>query len=187
MNDELQSQSDNLRKFESEVNSLRQIQAEIDAYIESSKEEEFDRINAKLSTLSRKLEAKKTEREQIMPKLRSINKEIGDQETHKKLIEDNLKLIGYKDAIAKLEDEINQMLADVEKVDGFDTFEQALEDCQKKLGELNQKRSHHEGRRGAFAEQIRTLKVRLNNGKHRCFVPLLSHQYRVFLVTCTLA
>jgi chromosome segregation ATPase len=159
MHDELEAQGDKLRKFESEVSALRQLQREIDAYLGSSKEDDLARINEKIASLQRRLQSKNDELAKIKPELSNIAKAIGDQEAHKKLIEDNLKLIGYKEDIAKLEEDIAQMDADVKKVKGYDTFAKALEDCQKQLGELSQRRSHHEGRRGAFLEQIRTLKV----------------------------
>ena len=158
-NDELQGRRDKLRKFDNDVSSLRQIQTEIDAYEESNKEEDFARINEKISSLAQRLEAKNTELLSIKPKLRAINEKINDQESQKKLIENNIKLIDMQEDIAKLEEDVAQLTADASKVKGHDTYEKALSDLQKELDKLNQSRSHHEGRRAGFVEQIRSLKV----------------------------
>jgi len=167
MNEEVQRLSDNLRKFESDVSSLRHLQVKIDAYINSSKEEDLERINEKIATLAERLATKSKELERMKPEAQKINKQISDQESQKKLIDDNLKLIKYKETIAKLEEHVAQLNADVTKVEGHDTYVQALEDLQKELGELNQKRSHHEGRRHGFVEQIHALKRKLKTPEYK--------------------
>lgn len=159
MNDELQNQGDTLRKFEAEVSSMKQIQMDIDKYISSNKEEDFERITAKINSLRSKLEAKRVELGKIEPALDEITKELGDQETHKKLIEDNLKLLTFKDTITKLKEEVEQVRAEMEKVEGYDTYADAISKNEKRKEALQNQKSHEEGRKGAFVEQIRLLRV----------------------------
>lgn len=165
-NDELQGRRDKLRKFDNDVSSLRQIQTEIDAYEESNKEEDLQRINEKIASLAQRLEAKNKELVSIKPKLNAINETINDQESQKKLIENNIKLIGMQEDIAQLKEDVAQLTADASKVKGHDTYEKALTDLQEELDELKQQRSHHEGRRTGFCEQIKSLKVSAKQKLH---------------------
>ena len=159
--DELETMTSKLRKFESDVSSLRQIQSEIDTYLDSNKEENLNRINDKISSLSHRSDAKNKEIDKIKPELQKLSKRIEDQASQEKLIKENLKMIDMKDRISKLEAAVSEAKAEVRKVEGFDKYERALRDCQKKLQEFSNKQAHAEGRRGGMRDQIFSLERKL--------------------------
>lgn len=165
--DELETMTSKLRKFESDVSSLRQIQSEIDAYLDSNKEENLNRINDKISSLSHRSDSKNKEIDKIKPELQKLSKRIEDQASQEKLIKENLKMIEMKDRISKLEAAVFDAKTEVEKVEGFDKYERALRNCQKELQEHSNKQARTEGRRGGLVDQVRSLKKKLKGEDYK--------------------
>lgn len=159
MNDHvLQPLSDaQLRKFESDMFTLHQIQVELDMYLDSSKEKDPDGINETIASLVQRREVKT----KIEAELQKIRKKMEDQASQRDLIAENLKMIDMEDRVARLEKVVDEAVAEAEMTESVDNDESALAVCQVQLNTLLQTRVEHEGRRRELVDQMRYLKRKL--------------------------
>lgn len=148
-------------KFDYDVSALREMTKQIDAYVESAKSGDLDEIEKKISSLEQRKKSKEANLAEIEPELDQVKRAIADQERHRKLIQENLELLGAEDRIKELKRSISSLEEDMAQVEGSDTCVANLQSCQERLATLVEKKANLNGRRSGYVDQVRTLQVRL--------------------------
>jgi chromosome segregation ATPase len=151
-----------LNKFNNEVSSLKALNSEIDLsakrFVDNRNIEELDENINKLRV---RVAEKRSQIEMLEPELENLTRRIGDQERHRKLIQENISLIEASHRIDDLSKDIERLKKEKEKILGHATAALELDEATAIIVDLRDKRARKEGRRSGFAEQIRSLKVRL--------------------------
>lgn len=159
--EEEQSLIDNTNKFNGDFKHLRDLTAKINSYLQSNKPQQLDRITAKVDKLSDEMNAKKQSLQDLQPELQRISKAVDDQQTHKKLLQQNIEVIEGRKRIKELQQEIERLEEDRMNIKGHDTASAKYSAAQQIKEKNLAAYARIEGRWGEIVEQIRSLKVRL--------------------------
>ena len=157
--EEQQSLMDVVNQFQSDVKYLRDITAQIDEYSGSGKSNETSRIESKISKVLAQVEEKKSELESLKPQLAQVRNAVNDQERYKKLLHENIDILGVGKRIEELGNEIERLQEDLSKVEGRDTAYAKHTEAKDRRDKAVAEQARIEGRWGGIVEHIRSLKV----------------------------
>jgi DNA repair exonuclease SbcCD ATPase subunit len=151
-----------LNKFNNEVSSLTALNSEIDLnakrFIDNRDIEELDEH---INKLRLRVAEKRSQIEMLEPELENLARRIGDQERHRKLIQESISLIEARHSIDSHRRDIERLHKEKEKILGQAEAPLEWEKATALIADLRDTRARKEGRRSGFAEQIRSLKVGL--------------------------
>ena len=146
--------------FAADVSSLKEISEKIDDYVESNKENELEEVLKESETVQEKIKKKQAEIDTVQPELDALTRAIGDQENHKKNLQENIAIIKSESNIDKLEKEIEKLEKSIASVEGQETCDTDLEHVMGQLKEYHSTQARLDGRRSEIVESIRGLKVK---------------------------
>jgi len=148
-----------VNQFQSDVKYLRDLTAQIDDYSGSGKSAESSRIESKVSKVLAQVEEKKSELDSLKPKLAQVRNAVNDQERYKKLLNENIDILGACKRIDELKKEISRLEEDLSKVEGRETAYAKHADAKHRKEKAMADQARIEGRWGGIVEHIRSLKV----------------------------
>jgi hypothetical protein len=149
-----------LSVFKSDVESLQNLNSQIDAFLSSGKLQDLEQTSSKVVVILSQIEAKKNELQQIEPKVHSLARAVDDQERHKKLLMQNIDILEADERRKVLEKEIKELKAERDKIVGGSTASEEYITLKAEKEKLLQKKSNYEGRFSSHVEQIHAIKVR---------------------------
>mmetsp|Transcript_27257 Transcript_27257/g.40242 ORF Transcript_27257/g.40242 Transcript_27257/m.40242 type:complete len:1418 (-) Transcript_27257:229-4482(-) len=156
--------SSNVSSFTGQLSSLKNLDQDIaksDAN-NSDHKASLETIEHKLQILKdQKKEQEARLKDELQPELDRIQRSIADQESHRTMISGNLELLKYQEKLKSLEKEMNNLEHELENIEGHDVAMQEYAEASKRKAKLLDTKARLEGRRGGFAEQIRSLKRKL--------------------------
>lgn len=155
--------SSTLAKYSTDVSSFEGLTAQIERNIRSRETTSLDSLNGKIAKLREKLDERRSRLKDIEPELERVSRSINDQERHKKLLQENIGLFQARQRISDLQKEISRYQEDLEQVEGYASCDEDFSKATARKRSLEETKARHEGRRGGFIDQIRTLKVRITS------------------------
>jgi len=148
-----------LSSFQKDFDSLREIVDSIEAFEQSSKPQELQKIQGKVDKIVSRINAKKKEQEDLHPKVESVRRSVEDQERYKTNLQRNIDILAAGESIKVLEKDIADQYEKRRNIEGVDTAHDRFQTVKAQREELLQKKARCDGLFSSHVEQIRALQV----------------------------
>jgi len=143
---------------------LERLDADLKAYQDAGKEELLERFMEERANLEEKMSEMKEQRVKIENQASELRVKVSNQETRKRLYEDNLKLRGYKDQEQRHARSVRLQKSALEERD-WGRVERKRTDLQRQWNELNAEKNAMGGQQAEVERSIREMERELNSSK----------------------
>merc|ERR1719342_1877589 len=143
---------------------LERLDKDLQAYINGGKEEELEKFRKEKSNLEEQMDAMKKQRVAIERQASELKVEVSNQESRKRLYEDNLKLRGYKNQEQKHARAVRLQKSALEERD-WGRGERKKAELNRQWNELNAEKNAMGGQQAEVERSIREMERELDSSK----------------------
>ena len=143
---------------------LDRLDADLKKYQDDGKDEELDRLQKEKDNLEKKMSEMRKQRVQIEHQASELKVEVSNQESRKRLYEDNLKLRGYKDQEQRHARAVRLQQSALEERD-WGRVERKKTELNRQWNELNAEKNAMGGQQAEVERSIREMERELNSSK----------------------
>jgi DNA repair protein RAD50 len=157
----------NLSLFDGDVQALRNLEKQIELYVQSSREEESIKISAAIKQTLARIEALKQEMKNLQPQLDAAREAVNDQERHKKQLKDNIDILATEEKMKATEKEKRKLEEKLDLLEGFKDAQSEYNKAKSEKDQFQNSKSICEGRFSSLVEQIRAMKRKLSSEEYK--------------------
>jgi len=142
------------RKLERFLGELKRLDQVLSRYAELGKEEHLEKLKKEKLDLEEKMSELKDEKRQIEERVGKLKVAVSNQESRRRLFDDNLRLRDYKTKEGKYEKVVRSQKKALDEMD-FEKVEKKKDELSRKYNRLNAEKS---AKGGQIAEVVRSVK-----------------------------
>ena len=151
--------TENIKDFSSDMQTISAYSSRINNFMQAKKIEKLDDTVKRLVDLETKIDQKKDDFQTLSTEVESMKSQVGEQERHKKSIQDNLRLIDTQKKVSVLKEEYEALRVEFEEMVESENPGDDYETATAKKDKLSSEKARREGRLGELKGQQRELKV----------------------------
>jgi chromosome segregation ATPase len=151
-----------MNDFLGEVSMINNLINEIERSMLSQGDDCLAQLESKLENIKNQKDKKEQEIAKLEPDLQKIIRSINDHESHRRQIQANIEVIGCRQRLKELSEEMDEFRQQLKRIEGHSIATSEFNTAIEGKEQLLDQKARLEGRRGGYVDQVHFLKVRLD-------------------------
>ncbi|XP_028394772.1 DNA repair protein RAD50-like [Dendronephthya gigantea] len=136
---------------------------EIRAYIDENRASELDNVEGELKSIEEKIQIFNEERKKLISRLDILKDDLSKRKVRSRELQDNMKFVENEENVSKLEDEINTIRSEQERVGDINKLQREQNNLSRRLEEYRKQKATCEGMQTGLEREITRFQKELQD------------------------